>query len=89
MPYYEVEHHWLDERTQSVVEKVKTWTEQVRHGQVPEGFRPIIMAAAVPGRTEARCTWEAPSKEALERLYQERGLPTQRAIREVAPFLTR
>ncbi len=72
-----------------MVESVQSWVEKVKSGDVPDGFTPIVMAAAVPGKTEARCTWNAPSVEALERLYEANQVPTQRSIREVAPFHTR
>lgn len=89
MPYYEVHHTWKPEMTPQVVESVKKWVSEAEQGMVPSGFKPIIMAAAVPGKAEARCTWEAPDREQLEALYQEKGIPTIRVIREVTPFLTR
>ncbi len=87
MPVYEIEHKWANESTKAVVEKVQGAIALAKKGQLPAGFRPI-MIAAIPGKTQAHCVWEAPSAEAMEGLYKSIGLPTERQIREVTPFFT-
>lgn len=87
MPVYEIEHRWSREQNEAVVEKVGVAVGLAKKGQIPEGFRPISIMA-VPGRTEAHCLWEAPSRESLEAMYQSFALPTHRTIREVSPFFT-
>lgn len=88
MPMYEIQHRWKSEQTKAVVDKVQIAVGMAKRGEVPSGFRPISIVA-VPNATEAHCTWEAPSQEALEGLYQKLGVPTERTIREVTPFYTR
>jgi hypothetical protein len=87
MPTYEIEHKWSSEQTKTVVEKVQSAIAMAKKGQVPAGFRPISIVA-VPGKTEAHCLWEAPSRESLEAVYKSLELPTSRTIREVSPFFT-
>ncbi len=88
MPTYEISHQWKDADSKTVVTKVQSAIELAKKGQIPSGFKPISIVA-VPGKTEAHCLWEAPSKESLEALYTNLALPTTRNIREVTPFYTR
>jgi hypothetical protein len=88
MPLYEIEHRWKPEQSSRVVERVTQTIDLVKKGQVPAGFRPISIVA-VPGRTEAHCLWEAPDAAALETLYRNLGVPTERKIQEVQGFFTR
>ncbi|MHB8351076.1 MAG: hypothetical protein ACYDFT_00020 [Thermoplasmata archaeon] len=85
MPMYEIQHRWKAEHTKDVVEKVQNAAALAKRGAVPAGFRPISIVA-IPNATEGHCIWEAPSREALEGLYLNLGVPTERTIREVTPF---
>ncbi|MCL4324802.1 MAG: hypothetical protein M1144_05010 [Candidatus Thermoplasmatota archaeon] len=85
MTTYEVEHRWQPNETNKVVEKVQGAVALIKAGKVPAGFHPHEIYA-VGGKTLARCVWEAPSAKALEDLYVQLGVPTQRTITEVSEF---
>ncbi len=77
-----VQHTWKPENAEAAFATVKSIIGMAQSGTLPEGYA-LKGVNLVSGDRRAFCTWEAPSKGALEQLVAQVNPPTEHVVYEV------
>ncbi len=77
-----VQHTWKNENAEAAFAAVKSIIGMAQAGKLPAGYA-LQSVHLVSGDRRAFCTWQAPSKHALEQLVAQVNPPTEHVVYEV------
>jgi muconolactone delta-isomerase len=77
-----VQHVWKQENADAAFATVKSIISMAQSGKLPAGYA-LQSVHVVSGDHRAFCTWQAPSKGALEQLVAQVNPPTEHTVFEV------
>jgi len=77
-----VQHTWKKENAEAAFAVVQSIVGMAQSGKLPPGYT-LKSVNVVAGDNRAFCTWQAPSREALEGLVGQVNPPTEHAVYEV------
>ncbi len=81
-----VQHTWKKENADAAFAVVKNIVGMAQSGKLPSGYA-LRSVNVVAGDNRAFCTWQAPSKQALEQLVGQVNPPTEHTVYEVQKIL--
>ncbi len=77
-----VQHTWKKENADAAFAVVQNIVGMARSGKLPAGYT-LKAVNVVAGDNRAFCTWQAPSRQALESLVGQVNPPTDHSVYEV------
>lgn len=77
-----VQHTWKEENSEAAFATVKSIIGMAHSSKLPAGYA-LKSVNVVSGDRRAFCTWQAPSKQALEQLVAQVNPPTTHVVYEV------
>ncbi len=77
-----VQHTWKKENAEAAFAVVQSIVGMAQSGKLPAGYS-LKSVNVVAGDNRAFCSWQAPSKQALEQLVGQVNPPTEHSVFEV------